>query len=352
MGNTAMSQKVGYNEIYAVLCTELTQHALLPPGSMLPSENELMTRFGVSRTTIRRAVDRLEQENRVIRRAGVGTFVAGDDVLEVRKVFHFGAELRPGVDPYYSSLLLDALRHACSLVNANLIIRNREELLRSQDLDGIFLSYAETDEFPALAKISAESVPVVLINRIAPQPELAYYAVDYEEMVRQTTSRLLRNGARRIAFVGGSDSPAPYSPYWRKRGWMKAFAEHSLRCPGELHFEHLAVFDRFDDFCRFIGENEIEVLLLGYSALCVYSLVAIERVGKVLGRDLDIICFDDLSAPDSTLPGAINYVRMPLREMAAKAVAGLVRRLQKQDHTVPKELFRSQLVVSDCKYLY
>ncbi len=347
-----MPQKVGYNEIYAVLCTEFTQRALLPPGSMLPSENELMKRFGVSRTTIRRAVDRLEAEKRVVRRAGVGTFVAGDDVLEVRKVFHFGVELRSGVDPYYSALLLEALRHACSLVDANLIIRGREELLNSKDLDGIFLSDAEMHEFPALAKVSAGSVPVVLINRIAPQPELAYYAVDYERMVRQLTSRLIRNGARKIAFVGGSDSISPYSPYWRKRGWMQAFEENGLPCPEELHFEHLAVFDRFDDFCRFLGEREIEVLLLGYSALCVYTLVAIERVGKMLGRDLDIICFDDLSAPDSTLPGAINFVRMPLAEMATRAVASLVRRLQKQENSIPKELFRSQLVVSDCKYLY
>jgi GntR family transcriptional regulator len=51
-------------------------NGLYPPGSMLPSENQLAERFGVSRSTIRAAFARLGEKGYVRRKRGVGTFVA------------------------------------------------------------------------------------------------------------------------------------------------------------------------------------------------------------------------------------------------------------------------------------
>ena len=48
----------------------------LGPHDRLPTERELAERFGISRMTVRRALDRLELEGRVYRVQGAGTFVA------------------------------------------------------------------------------------------------------------------------------------------------------------------------------------------------------------------------------------------------------------------------------------
>jgi len=45
-------------------------------GGLLPSETQLGERFGVSRATIREALAQLEQRGAIVRRHGVGTFVA------------------------------------------------------------------------------------------------------------------------------------------------------------------------------------------------------------------------------------------------------------------------------------
>jgi GntR family transcriptional regulator len=46
----------------------------IPAGGALPSEPELVVRYNLSRTTVRRALARLEDEGRIIRRRGSGTF--------------------------------------------------------------------------------------------------------------------------------------------------------------------------------------------------------------------------------------------------------------------------------------
>ena len=46
----------------------------IPSGAALPSEPELVARYNLSRTTVRRALARLEEEGRIIRRRGSGTF--------------------------------------------------------------------------------------------------------------------------------------------------------------------------------------------------------------------------------------------------------------------------------------
>jgi GntR family transcriptional regulator len=52
-----------------------------PPGSKLPNEEALCTRFAVSRITLREAVRGLIEDGYVVRRQGAGTFVTTGPVL-------------------------------------------------------------------------------------------------------------------------------------------------------------------------------------------------------------------------------------------------------------------------------
>lgn len=54
----------------------MIQNGELPDGSQLPSEPELAKALNISRSTLRAALSYLENEGTVLRRRGVGTFVA------------------------------------------------------------------------------------------------------------------------------------------------------------------------------------------------------------------------------------------------------------------------------------
>lgn len=55
---------------------ERLENGVIAPGERLPSEAELCQKYGVSRITVRRAVDELVEEGVLERRQGKGTFVA------------------------------------------------------------------------------------------------------------------------------------------------------------------------------------------------------------------------------------------------------------------------------------
>lgn len=67
-----------YYRLYELLLAAL-QDGAIAPNTALPSEPTLCRRHGLSRTTVRRALDRLEREGRIVRRRGSGTYARAQD---------------------------------------------------------------------------------------------------------------------------------------------------------------------------------------------------------------------------------------------------------------------------------
>lgn len=64
-----------YHQLKLALRQDIMQ-ALYKPGDRLPSESELIRRYGISRITVRQALEALEAEGLIVRRHGKGSYVA------------------------------------------------------------------------------------------------------------------------------------------------------------------------------------------------------------------------------------------------------------------------------------
>jgi GntR family transcriptional regulator len=79
VGNAAETLSPGrdvvplYHRVYVVLLQKISDGSY-PVGQSIPSEDDLAESFGVSRVTIRKAMERLEREGLVLRQRGRGTF--------------------------------------------------------------------------------------------------------------------------------------------------------------------------------------------------------------------------------------------------------------------------------------
>lgn len=68
-----------YFQLKEYLLKEIKEN--YPAGSLLPSEGEIEQKYGVSRITVRKAIEELSREGIVIKKQGKGTFVQEEKIL-------------------------------------------------------------------------------------------------------------------------------------------------------------------------------------------------------------------------------------------------------------------------------
>lgn len=66
----------------------------LAPGTPIPSERDLATRYGVSRMTLRNAIDDLVRDGLLVRRHGAGTYVARPRIAKQIHLTSFTEDMR------------------------------------------------------------------------------------------------------------------------------------------------------------------------------------------------------------------------------------------------------------------
>jgi len=104
----------------------LIENGIYKPGERLPSEADLATKLGISRPTLREALLNLQQEGVIVRKHGVGTFVAPG----------YGCRLESGLERLESILAL-AARHGITTRMRGLSVEQvpaDEELAKKLDV--------------------------------------------------------------------------------------------------------------------------------------------------------------------------------------------------------------------------
>ncbi|MCK2034921.1 GntR family transcriptional regulator [Microbacterium sp. SSW1-49] len=127
-------------------------------NSKLPTEQELMDRFGVSRSTVRRAVDQFASAGRVYRIQGAGTFTTPAVVQKAGELTSFTEDMRRrGLIPT-SQVLAQQEEAAPPSVSAKLQLVAQEPVTRIHRLrlaDGepmaLETTYLSTRRYPGLA---------------------------------------------------------------------------------------------------------------------------------------------------------------------------------------------------------
>jgi GntR family transcriptional regulator len=83
-----------YNQFYEMMRDRIIDGDL-SPGQALPTEQELVERYSISRTTVRHALDQLANEGLVYRQSGRGSFVAHPTVEQgTGKITSFTEDMR------------------------------------------------------------------------------------------------------------------------------------------------------------------------------------------------------------------------------------------------------------------
>ena len=127
-----------YRNIYMELRSRIVQGEL-EPETALPSEHLLCGEFQVSRPTIRRALGKLAEERLIIRRPGIGSFVAPPPEAETRRKI-IGLDVGSLVNcAYYYQLIFAGVSQVCEEcgIRLQLLPRGGIDKISGEEMYGV-----------------------------------------------------------------------------------------------------------------------------------------------------------------------------------------------------------------------
>ena len=154
----------------------LFEDGTFQPGEQLPSQNDLAAQLGISRATLREALLNLEQEGAIIRRHGVGTFVAPS----------YGNQLEGGLEQLESILEMAARQSMQLAVDALKV----EKKTADQELAHLLQIEPGTAVTSVQRVLTAEGASVAYMHDVAPVAILA--PSDIDETFQGSVLDLLR----------------------------------------------------------------------------------------------------------------------------------------------------------------
>ena len=217
------------------------------------------------------------------------------------------------------------------------------EQMRARHVDGFVLATAH-EHNPVLAGAARAELPVVLMNRLAPDYSFSSVSADNEQGMRVAVAHLAALGHTRIAHIGGP--PQVSTGEGRRRGFLEGMKASGLTVDEDLIITASAY--TVDEGIRCGRE------LLGRGARCTAVAVANDMlaVGCYTGLDeawrcpddLSLVGFNDMPFIDRLRP-PLTTVRFPHYQLGTEAAQLLLERVANRDCPVKILYLAPELIV-------
>ncbi len=331
------------------------------PGDRLPSEADLVRRFGVSRMTIVKAFKELEALGLVSRRVGSGTYAKGPSAKDSRLFGLLIPELGQTeiFEPICRGMANYPLASRHSLLWGNSVGVNQPkedvawDLCRqyiAQGVSGVF--FAPLELLPAKdevnRKISAAleraNIPVVLLDRcFMPYPARSKYdlvGIDNRRTAYGAVEHLIRAGARRIAFLGKRFSACTVDA--RIAGYREGLWAHGFSREEDLVFR----CDPNDEqqIGDVLGKHRPDAFLCANDLTAANLMQSLMRLGVGIPDEIRIVGIDDVKYAD-LLPIPLTTQHQPCLDIGRVAMATMLDRLENPDVAARDILLSCRLVV-------
>lgn len=305
------------------------------PNQAIPSERQLCETFGVSRSTVRRALRMLEEQGIAQRIPGSGTYVRSAPASQTERNL-LGLIVPTLTNPYYGELA-EAIEQEVTARGYDLLLGRSN--YTSQDEGAYLMRLAENravmgvlivpnPEDPPLEayRFLSQAKPLVLVSR--PLPEVSADAVysDRLEGGRRLVQHLIEQGHRQIAYVRGT----PPLRDAHHEGYLLGMREAGLEVDPEL-------FVSLEMGHEQAGEQGTRILLSKgrpFSAIfarndftAVGVLRALNTAGLNVPGDIAVVGYDNTRLSAHLQP-PLTTIDNSVREMGRLAAQFLLDRIE------------------------
>lgn len=217
-------------------------------------------------------------------------------------------------DEYHLSLHFDQLHKVRNLVPGHLLTDNR--------MDGLFVISAENNEF-LLERLSAIRLPIVVVNQQVPMSGVSCIDSDEYSGAYAITTHLLRNGRRRIGFIGGT--PSYNSTNMRQRGYEAALVDFGLRSdPALCGVGYFSSTGGREAAKKIIAlQAGVDAIFAASDLMAVGAMSAVYEAGLTIPGDIALAGFDDNEFSKAAYP-PLTTVRKNRSQMGVEAAQAML----------------------------
>jgi DNA-binding LacI/PurR family transcriptional regulator len=211
-----------------------------------------------------------------------------------------------------------------ALANPAETIASVERFLRAGNVDGMVVTSFHSDP-EVEARLAEAGLPVVFLGRAPAAAQFPWVDVDAVQGGRLATERLLEQGRRHIACIGGPANMTPVAD--RLQGFLSAHEQAGLE-PGPFL---PGLFDQ--DW----GESAANTLLRDYpeidglfaqgDVIAAGALHAFRSAGLRVPEDVAVVGFDDFDTATSVFPN-LTTIKNPVAELSRAAADLLIGYLE------------------------
>lgn len=313
----------------------------LTRGSRLPSENELVSLFKVTRVTIRQATERLEQRGVIVRERGRGTFVVDPSAAQA-SLQTLTLILPDSHNPLHLSILAGAEQEArkYGFRVAASISENDPDLERYyiemavKTSEGLLLGpLCDESQKERLLWLQAQRYPWVLIDGYDDAVDSDRIVVDNFGGAYQVISHLVELGHKQIAFVYGPHKlVGSGTTLGRLEGYRQSLQEHGLQPNDNVIFQYPSQVNPIDHSrMKALAQQilhcspPVTAVFCANDHLAQSFVISLQQIGVQVPEEFSVVGFDGLEY--IPVQRRLTTVRRATREMGSEAVRLLVQRL-------------------------
>lgn len=319
-----MAKEYLYEKIYSDLIKKI-EEGFYKKGDKIPTEQELTKEYNVSRMTIKCAIKMLVDEGYIERQSGVGSFVKkvnredidlekNESISNVDGKTNRIGFVVGGLWSSYGIETFDGLYDRADELGYDLIMKKSygrvekegEALNRLVEMgvDGIIVVPVHGEYYSQeLLKLFVEGFPLVFIDRYLEGINIPVVSTDNIKASKDAVNYFIKKGHKNIGIVTTKDGDAS-TLNERKKGYIQALIENNIDVKKDYIFDqHMNYFTegdvdgQYDEYinnlCVYFMENkDLTAVFTTEHHTANIIKIALNRLGKKLGKDLEVICFD------------------------------------------------------------
>lgn len=327
------------------------------PNQRISSESELTQQFGVSRHTVRKAINDLVNEGWLYTEQGSGTFCADRNAKQPAEktiallTTYISNYIFPsiinGVESYLSSKGYTLLLYS---TNNDL---NKEKIclenLFNRNIAGLIVEPTKSNFYNPNLKyylnLERKKIPYLMINAYYPELNPYSLTVDDELGAYIATEHLIKLGHTSIAGIFKTDDQQGVK---RMQGFIKAHREHGIPILPNMFLPYTTIEKEKvlnEEFRKLLNSEQRPTGLFCYNdEIALTALDVIRQYGIRVPDDLSIVGFDDSNLATAS-EVKLTTVSHPKSEMGRKAAEIIIRLIENKDEVLPSMIYKPELIV-------